>query len=233
MSELLLPGVITVESEFQGGLTGACGPNAVAAALRWAQQNDSFPLTIHVNSVLQQIVNSPNGVSTLDELQQTIRKAGYVSGPKPASQSAIDFVMQWSGYLPVICFYENGQALVDENTGQGMDAQDLKGHFNTTFGKNGGGPSPRFNNKTFAAGFLVADGDNRVQNPLVNGVSVHRSLNTDLVYYTIQTMLNAQLTDACFVLPSVSTLLSKISAAQSSVQSLQNTITAVRHALGL
>lgn len=232
MSELLLPGVITVESEFQGGLTGACGPNAVAAALRWAQQNDSFPLTIHVNSVLQQVVNSPNGVADLNQLRQTISKAGYVSMPKPANQSAIDFVSQWSGYVPVVCFYENGQALVDANTGQGMDAQNLQGHFNTAFGKNGGGTSPRFNNKTFAAGFLVADGDNRVQNPIVNGTVVHRSLNTDLVYYTIQTMLNAQLTDACIVLPNIGALLSKISTAQSSVQSLQNIIAAVRHALG-
>lgn len=202
MSELVVPGIITAESEFQGGLTGACGPNAIASAARWVEQSNAAPTTISMNQQLQHVVNSPNGVSTLEELESVMRNLHYKIVTRPTNQTAIGFVEQYGGHFPVVCFYTNAQALYDVITGDGMDANNLHGHFNTVFGKNsGGGPSPHFGGRIVnLAGFIVADGDNYRQNPLVNGVRVHRSINTDMVYYYEGTMVQAGLADAFVVI---------------------------------
>lgn len=198
MSETIVPGPITAESEFQGGLTGACGPNACSAAGRWADQiasPTSSDNTVAMNYWLQHIVNSPNGVSTLEELKSLMRLLHYTVLERDTSVPVATWVTRMAGTNAVICFYENAQVLHDVITGGGMDAHGLQGHFNCVFGKNTGGTSPHFGGRSVPAGFIVSDGDSDVQN-LVNGVLHHRGINTQMVYYSTANVQQAQLTDA-------------------------------------
>lgn len=203
MTEYLLPGKLDVESEFQGGLTGACGPNAIGSAGRWSDQSAPLPNTVSMNSALQAVVRSPNGVSTLGELETVMRNLHYTIATANAGESALAFAtrMLISGVGAVVMFYEAAQALTDLITGSGMDAGGLQGHFNMLCGYNSGGASPHFAGRVVPQGFLVADGDNNVQNPVINGHRVHRGLNNQLVYYTVATMLSAHATEAFAVLP--------------------------------
>lgn len=194
MSELVVPGTITSESEFQGGLTGACGPNSVAAAGRWSDQANT-PTTVSATAALQHVVNSPNGVSTMGELQQLAHNLGYDT-VRYGGGDIITFVQQHGGHDALVMFYTNGQALHDEITGQGMDASGLRGHFNCGFGVNSGGASPHFGGRTVPAGMIVADGDNGATNPIVNGHRVHLGISPLMVYYAYTTLRNAGLADA-------------------------------------
>lgn len=194
MSEIIVPGTITSESEFQGGLTGACGPNAVASAGRWSDQSVT-PTTVSATQELQRVVNSPNGVSTMGELQQLAHLMGYDTVRYPGGD-VISFVQAYGGRDALVLFYTNGQALHDEITGSGMDASGLRGHFNCGFGVNSGGASPYFGGRTVPGGVIVADGDNNLVNPIVNGKRVHMGISHTMVYYSYATLRSAGLADA-------------------------------------
>src|SRR5690348_3290299 len=123
MSEYLLPGLLVGESEFQGGLTGACGPNANAAAARWSDQSVSAASTLTMNAALQKVVHSPNGVSTLGELEQVMRNLGYQIATQGAENTmgfAARILTAREG--AVVAFYDLAQNLKDALTGSGMDA---------------------------------------------------------------------------------------------------------------
>lgn len=194
MSDIIVPGSITSESEFQGGLTGACGPNALASAARWSDQS-VVPTTVDMTHSLQRVVNSPNGVSTTGELQQLAHLLGYDTVRYPGGD-IISFVQQYCGHDAMVLFYTNGQALHDEITGSGMDASGLRGHFNCGFGINGGGTSAYFGGRTVPGGVIVADGDNNLVNPIVNGKRVHMGISHAMVYYSYATLRSAGLADA-------------------------------------
>lgn len=197
MSEQIAVGVVTVESEFQGGLTGACGPNACGNAARWADLNPAHPNTVEMNAALQHVVNSPNGVSNLGELKTMMHNLGYSTISPNAGESGPLFADRAldNRLGVVVAFYGLGQQLVDYITGDHEDATNLHGHFNTLFGRNTGGASPRWGGRTVPAGFWVGDGDNNLQNPIVNGARVHRGINGDLDFYPDTTVIAAQMGD--------------------------------------
>jgi hypothetical protein len=184
MAEYMNSGNVTAESEFQNGLTGACGPNACASAARWANATNA-DTTVTMTAALQKVVNSPNGVSTLGELRSMMNNSGYSTLGQSSGQSALDFCRANAGRnVAIVVFYTAAQALKDYITGAGMDASGLQGHFNCYHGYNSGGVSPHFNNASVPEGFICADGDNNVQNPVVNGARQHLGINTKMVYYT-------------------------------------------------
>lgn len=209
MAEVLLPGAVTAEtaeSEFESGLTGACGPNACSAAGRWSDQDsrtNSTDNTVSMNYWLQKIVSSPNGVSTLSELEAMMRLLKYELVLPNQGESALAFAnrMLWGQIGAVVMFYDAAQALQDFITGAGMDASNLHGHFNCLFGRNSGGVSERAGGKVLPAGYWVSDGDNGVQNPIINGARVHRGINTELVYYPDSLMVAGGASSAFAVKP--------------------------------
>jgi len=207
MSEYLLPGRIVSESEFISGVSGACGPNALSSALRWLVQQDS-PNT---RTVFQQLLAwglcAANGVMTIDQLKSAPGHSGYdfpVQTP-PVGENLLGFCTHFftpTPRAPVLLYLANGQALHDEISGTGEDASGLQGHFITLVGYNTGGASAHAG-KTLPQGFWAADGDSTVQNPVVNGARVHRFVNTDLVYYSVSTLSQADAGYAIAVLPRV------------------------------
>ena len=200
MSELIVPGTITSESEFQNGLTGACGPNAVASAARWAMQSASYN-TVSMTQALQWVVASPNGVSTLAELRALAVHIGLHVVDIGTGETPLAFCQRLAGHAAIIAFYTNGQALIDYHTGLGEDANHLEGHFNCIFGRNTGGVSSQFGGTDVPPGFIVSDGDNRVVNPTdASGNIVHMGLNRRMVYYPDTTMQAAQLAGAFAIL---------------------------------
>lgn len=202
MSEWLATGVVTVESEFQGGLTGACGPNACANAARWSDMNPTFPRTTDVNAALQKVVHSPNGVSDPSQLMQTMHNMGYSTLSANAGESGPSFANRvLEGHLGVsVAFYALGQNLVDYITGDHEDASGLHGHFNTLFGRNSGGPSPKLGGRTIPAGYWVGDGDNNIQNPIIAGARDHRGINGDLDFYPDSDVISAQMGETFAIL---------------------------------
>ena len=173
---------ITSESEYQGGLTAACGPCAAAVAARWADQSLTFPRTYDVYQKMRSLnLGSANGASTSGDLQTTLTRMGYSVVLPGASEGLLAFSARLAGTCAVVLEVSNGQVLKDVLTGQGEDAQNLQNHYITPVGRNSGVLSQRVA-RVLPSGAWAADGDNWTQN-LVNGVRVHRGLNSDLVYY--------------------------------------------------
>src|SRR5260221_253497 len=70
MSESILPGAIHRETEFVRGLTGACGPNALAMGQAWAEQRTDVG-TISVYAWMRaRGLCDVSGASTLEDLRQ-------------------------------------------------------------------------------------------------------------------------------------------------------------------
>lgn len=210
MSEYLLPGNFYTESEFIAG-TGACGPNALSSILRWAIQKDS-PDSHTVMLQLQKWVGSdgkplcgPTGIMTTNQARQSLA-LGHYNFPienRPAGEDLLGFCTHFFAPTPraaVFLFLTNGQALRDEISGTGEDATGLQGHFIALVGYNTGGASARVG-KVLPQGFWACDGDSTVQNPIVNGVRVHRYTNSDLCYYSVATLAAAQPADVFAVFP--------------------------------
>lgn len=218
MTEYLLPDVLSVESEFltTPATSGACGPNALAAAMRWPVQTNTYTTNTVYHSMLGWVLCDTNGVTNTNKLRAAVSKYGWsyqnpASGETPQHFAGRVF-KQTNANLPlagVVLFYTNGQALHDEITGLGMDAVNLQGHFNTLVGYNSGGSSSH-TSKPLPEGFWVADGDNLVQNPMVNGVRVHRTLNRQLVYYALTTIQAAQPRDGFTVYAPYSVLARRV-----------------------
>lgn len=199
MSEIVVPGRKQSESEFQGGLTGACGPNAIAAAARWSSDNPVLS-TVFMNQQLQRVVNSPNGVAELGQLEQVMHNLGYAT-TRYSGGPLTDFIVTHGGRQAIVAFLDLAQALRDSITGASEDATNLHGHFITLFGYSPDGNSAFFRREGLGMGVVAADGDSNTQNPVLNGVRVHRGLNSDMVYYTIADLLSAGLADMFSVAP--------------------------------
>ena len=200
MSEFLLPGRITAESEFLGG-SGACGPTALAAAIRWAMQQDT-PVTASFTPKLAKWgYCDANGVSDTPKLRAAAAKVGLTIENPATNEDKIHFAgralqaVQGAHLGAVVFEVTNGQVLADYLSGSGEDATNLHGHFVMLCGYNSGGNSPTLG-CTVPQGFFAVDGDQNTQNPIVNGVRTHRALNTQLVYYPLALLATAQPYDA-------------------------------------
>lgn len=203
MTDFLMPGRLTAESEFHNvpsGVNGACGVESIASALRTLKQDDSFTVAKCFSDIHGWGLCDNNGVMTTDQIKEACIKYSLIV-QEPGNENVLGFATHFFDPVPracVIFFYENGQSLVDYISHDGMDASNLHGHFNTADGYNNGGSSVR-SGRELPQGFWVADGDNNIQNPIVNGARVHMGLNTNLVYYTISDLSLAQVTWALAV----------------------------------
>jgi hypothetical protein len=207
MSEVLCGGLKTSESEFQNGLTAACGPNALAAALRWSVQSASAPTTYATFQKMRGLsLGGANGLSDLNELEQTARNfygtnSGFTVVAPNSGEGVLAFMRRMAGVAAVVWETNYGQALRDYLTGYGEDATNLQRHILCSWGTNSGGTSAR-TTKILPSGFWMSDGDNDSQN-LQNGVRYHWPINQRLVYYPDTVVSAAQPIGAFAVLPRV------------------------------
>ncbi|HET8908122.1 MAG TPA: hypothetical protein VFN11_14280 [Ktedonobacterales bacterium] len=206
MSEYLCGGVKRSDSEFTNGLTAACGPNALSKALMWSDQSAVAPSTYAVYLKGRTVTPTPvdaNGASTAGELEATARLMGYQCTLPNSGEAVSAFLRRLAGIQPVVLEIAAGHNLRDELTGATEDAgPDLAYHYICVWGRNTSGASAR-TSKTLPAGYWCSDGDNNTQNPVVNGVRVHRALNNDLVYYSDATIAAALPFAAFAVVPRV------------------------------
>ncbi|HEV2238347.1 MAG TPA: hypothetical protein VGR57_16925, partial [Ktedonobacterales bacterium] len=161
--DLLLPGRIWRQSEFVYGLTGDCGPDALAMAEGWASQQPVTPQTVYATYLRMRAhgLTDANGVSTLAELaaESQLDGATYTVLPYDAALPAATwatFLAANLGQRAIIYQTANGQALVDAVSSLGENASNLQGHFLMLVGRHvhtgAGDPLP--------TGFWAADGDN-------------------------------------------------------------------------
>jgi hypothetical protein len=166
MDEVWLPGKIHRETEFVGGLTAACGPNALSMAQRWADQSALTTLDVY-HRMLAANLCANNGSSTLSALVTDAQRNNYTVASLPYREPMPettwrDFFEGHVGRQAIVFETANGQALVDTLTGQGENAHDLHYHFVMVSGWHPGGVShhPQAQGKTLPPGWWCADGDN-------------------------------------------------------------------------
>ena len=199
MGEFLLPGRITAESEFLGG-SGACGPTALAAALRWAMQQDTPVTSSFTPKLASWGYCDANGVSDTPKLRAAAVKVGMTIENPATAEDKLHFAgralqaVQGAHLGAVVFEMMNAQVLKDYLSGLGEDASNLHNHFICLVGYNSGGNSATLG-CSVPQGFFAVDGDQNTQN-LVNGVRTHRALNTQLVYYPLALLASAQPYDA-------------------------------------
>ncbi len=138
MSDLLLPGTLYRESEFQGSLTGACGPNALSMAASWSTQRIMTTLDVYQTMRTLGLCDA-NGVSNIGGLATAAAKIGMHAVLLP-SESNYGWVGSWplwrawfltqlqAGRI-VLFETSDGQALRDDRTGLGENASGLQYHF--------------------------------------------------------------------------------------------------------
>lgn len=165
MDATMLPGQIRRESEFVGGLTGACGPNALAMAGRWADQSQLSTLDVYRRMRAAGRCDA-NGASTLAALAADAHDAGYgiaVLDYREPMAAALwrGFLQQHVGREAVVIETANGQALRDALSGLGENAVNLHYHFVLVVGWHPGGLATRVG-RDLPPGWWCADGDNRV-----------------------------------------------------------------------
>lgn len=162
MAESLLPGTIYRESQFQGGLTGACGPNALSMGVSWATQ--AYHSTLQIFERLRAAgLCDANGITTIDKL---FAGARYYSLTIPEFRGYGEPWEEWRAFLrrhagrSFICLnVAAGRALVDLLTGSGENAADLGRHLLGIVGHHEGGVSPQAG-RDLPAGWWAVDGAN-------------------------------------------------------------------------
>jgi len=163
-SEIILPGRIHRESEFVGGLHGACGPNAASMAERWADQSALSTLDVYHRMRGKGLCDA-NGVTTMSGLVADARAAGYrldvldYREPMPVEVWR-DWFNTHVGQEALVFETANGQALRDLIGGKGENARNLHYHFLMVAGWHPGGASRVAGGRTLPAGWWCCDGDN-------------------------------------------------------------------------
>jgi hypothetical protein len=196
------------EAEFLSGLTGACGPNAAAMGVSWAQQayqgDASEPATVRFYRRMRATGRcSASGVSDGGQLAAQLSADGY-SVERQASGS------NWANWLksrlakPAVAIVElsRGQQLRDAISGQGEDASNLQFHFILACFYHPGGYSAHFG-VSLPEGFAFADGDNNANNPIVGGVRTRHIADHRLQFYPLATLAAAQPVDLIAIAPRV------------------------------
>lgn len=171
----LLPGIVYIESEFLvQGAYGTCGPNALAMA-------ESYGAQVYVGTpVIYRRMRAAgradaNGVSTMGKIQAQAQADGYRVAVYPGGGWKAWAIARLREGAPVIYEPSRGQALVDLISGKGMNARNLRYHFNLMVGYWPGGYNDKAK-KNLPEGFWFSDGDNGAVDsnpgpnaPVVNG----------------------------------------------------------------
>lgn len=182
----LLPGIIWVESEFDGQFA-TCGPNALAMAESYGLQHyigvpiaGQTATTVIYSRMLKARRADPGGASKASGLIAQAQADGYRVASSGSAGWKVWAIARLREGASVILETNNGQVLKDLVTGQGMDATGLQRHFNLIVGYKAGPDA--FQN--WPEGFWVADGDNGATNPIVNGHRTRVRGGHTLQYYT-------------------------------------------------
>lgn len=163
MQASILPGTLWRESEFVGNLTGACGPNALAMAESWAEQQHIGTLEVYQRMRAAGRCDA-NGPATIGGIYEQAVADGFQTHllgfrePMPAAEWR-DFFALHVGARAVVMETANGQALRDTLSGQGENARNLKYHFIVVCGWHPGGHAARAG-RDLPPGWWCADGDN-------------------------------------------------------------------------
>jgi hypothetical protein len=164
MEARLLPGRIHRESEFVGGLHGACGPNAASMAERWADQSRLSTLDVFHRMHAAGRCDA-NGVTTMSRLVVDARAAGYrvetLAYREPMPEGVWrPWFLERVGKEALVFETANGQALRDLIGGKGENARNLHYHFLMVAGWHLGGASRVAGGRELPAGWWCCDGDN-------------------------------------------------------------------------
>jgi N-acetyl-anhydromuramyl-L-alanine amidase AmpD len=183
-SSELLPGTIHRYTQFQDGLTGACGENSLSMCFDWATQTyhgNKTAWTVHF-ALQRKILKDPNGSSMPYQQRATAEALGLRVEAYHNWDTRWSDWKQWlkeqiaAGHI-VLFDVDRGQALKDAVTGKGEDAHNLKGHAIVVCGYHAGGFSAHAQ-RVLPKGFWCADGDNWIR-------------GDKLVFYTAETMAAA------------------------------------------
>jgi hypothetical protein len=162
----MLPGKLHRESEFVGGLHGACGPNAASMAERWADQSQLTTLDVYHRMRAAGRCDA-GGVTTMSQLVADAKDAGYHVDVLPYREPMPEadwraFFAAHVGRQAIVFETANGQALHDMLSGKGENATNLHYHFVMVAGWHPGGPSaaPQAKGRVLPAGWWCCDGDN-------------------------------------------------------------------------
>ncbi|HEY7022690.1 MAG TPA: hypothetical protein VH349_16355 [Ktedonobacterales bacterium] len=163
-SEIILPGRIHRETEFVGGLHGACGPNAASMAERWADQSTLSTLDVYHRMRGKGLCDA-NGVTTMSRLVTDARAAGYrldtLAYREPMPESVWrPWFLGHVGKEALVFETANGQVLRDLIGGKGENARNLHYHFLMVAGWHPGGASRVAGGRSLPSGWWCCDGDN-------------------------------------------------------------------------
>jgi hypothetical protein len=163
MEACILPGTLWRKTEFVGGLTGACGPNALAMAESWANQRHIGTLDVYQRMRAAGCCDA-HGPATIGGLAAQASADGFATDllpfrePMPAATWRA-FFARHVGTRALIMETANGQALVDGLSGKGENARNLRYHFIVVVGWHPGGRAARVG-RDLPPGWWAADGDN-------------------------------------------------------------------------
>jgi len=167
MTEILLPGQVHRQTEFVQGLTGACGPNALAMGQAWAMQADHVDTYGVYTDMYRRGLCAASGASTLDALHQEAQNLGmpltaYRGYGEPWPADGVSgwraFYLLHAGHSYILMETANGQQLRDSISGQGENATNLHYHFIGIVGHHDGGYSVRAGHD-LPVGWWAVDGD--------------------------------------------------------------------------
>lgn len=203
----MLPGVIWVESEFDGQFA-TCGPNSLAMAESYGLQRyigvpvaGQTATTVIYNRMRAAGRADPSGASNMGGLQAQANADGFKTARHDGSAGWKDWtIARLNEGATVIMEPSRGQVLRDLVTGQGMDATNLQYHFNLIVGYKAGPDAAQ----NWPEGYWMADGDNGATNPVINGVRTRVRGGHNLQYYTIANVMQSAPIAFLAVYPKVS-----------------------------
>lgn len=155
---VILPGTLWRESEFQGGLTGACGPNALSFCASWSRQRYTSTLDVYrAMRAERPPLCDANGVSTIGGLRTAATLIGLpLVDTRWYAEPWGDWRAWFSKHLSagriILLEVANGQALVDSISGKGENARNLKYHFIACAGRLSDGSWLCLDGDNFASG---------------------------------------------------------------------------------
>jgi hypothetical protein len=166
MAESILPGVIHRETEYVRGLTGACGPNALAMGSCWSRQSGAPDTAGMYTFMRSRGLCEVSGACTIEQLRQAAQLLGFTL-PEVRTYGEPwgdwrSFFLRHAGQQYILMETADGQALRDAISNKGENATNLHYHFIGVVGHHEGGFSPRAG-RVLPPGWWCCDGDNFVE----------------------------------------------------------------------
>src|SRR5260370_35272081 len=96
MAECILPGGIHRETEFVGGLTGACGPNALAMGSCWSRQGGAPDTAGGYSFMRAKSLCEVSGACTIEQLHQAAQLLGFTL---PEGRTYGEPWADWRGFV--------------------------------------------------------------------------------------------------------------------------------------